>query len=132
GGTAVAFGVLANRSRGLQVHRSTGRSSTMFSSIHRWLSGHRQVRQHKRRLAPRVNRRSGGFERLEDRSLLSVSSFLLYTGVDGEAPEGPPGRIEIESFSFGTANSGTPSPSGGAGRATVLDFIKAPTNHEPS
>src|SRR5438552_3615790 len=104
----------------------------MFSLIRRWLTNQKPARHCNRKPPAPPRQRLRQVERLEDRSLLSVSSFLLYTGVDGEAPEGPPGRIEIESFSFGTANSGTQSPSGGAGRATVLDFIKAPTNHEPS
>ena len=69
--------------------------------------------------------------------MLAISSLLLHTGVEGETPDGPPGHIEIESFSFGTAKSGAtgsgaPGQNTGAGSATVLDFIKAPTNHELS
>src|SRR5207244_1964203 len=76
----------------------------------------------------RAARRLGGVEPLEDRRLMAVDAFIWFESpaVQGESPSAPPEHIEIESFSFGTSNSATGGA--GAGKATVLDFVKASAN----
>src|SRR5262245_718746 len=103
----------------------------MFSFIRKLLTHRKPAKPRNRKPLAPPRQRLRHIERLEDRSMLSISDYLLeIDGVDGESTSNAPARIEIASFSFGTSNSGTPST--GAGRATVLDLVKAPTHKEPS
>jgi hypothetical protein len=64
--------------------------------------------------------------------MLSVSDYLLeIDGIDGESASNTPARIEIETFSFGAANSPV-SATGSAGAATIFEFVKAPTHRKPA
>src|SRR5207249_2843070 len=75
-GTVVAFRHLPI-GRDFASSTQHGKGRQMFSFFHHWLSGSKKNRQHGRRRVPHINRRSRGVERLEDRSMMSVSSFLL-------------------------------------------------------
>lgn len=114
----------------VQIVQQLEKDWQMFTRFSKWFGRHERKLQQSRAKRGSARRSLRPVEQLEDRSMLAFDCFLKIDTIVGEGAEPPPSpdHIEIESFSFGVTAPGTATPATGAGRATILDFVKLPSN----